>query len=102
MTKLVVLFNLQPGVDPDVYQNWAKTTDLPTVNNLKSVNSFDVLKCKSLLGSDEKAPYQYVEIIDLGDEALFFEEVESSTMKKVADEFQQFADKPIFITSESL
>jgi hypothetical protein len=102
MTKLVVLFNLRKGVDTEVYQDWAKTTDLPTVNKLKSVVNFEILQCTQLLGSEQSPPYQYVEIIELRDQALFFEEVLTDVMKKVADEFQAFADNPTFIVSESL
>lgn len=102
MTKLVVLFNLKKDVDEAVYQDWAKTTDLPTVNKLKSVANFEVLKCTELLGSDQSPPYQYVEIIELTDQELFFSEVSTDAMKRVADEFQAFADNPTFIVSESL
>jgi hypothetical protein len=102
MTKLVVLFNLKKDVEVDVYQHWAKTTDLPNVNKLQSVASFEVLKCTELLGSDQPSPYQYVEMIELTDQELFFKEVSTETMKKVAEEFQAFADNPIFIVSESI
>ncbi|MFT6412190.1 MAG: hypothetical protein ACJASI_000296, partial [Glaciecola sp.] len=56
MTKLVVLFNLRKGVDTKVYQDWAKTTDLPTVNKLKSVVNFEILQCTQLLGSEQSPP----------------------------------------------
>jgi hypothetical protein len=102
MTKLVVLFNLRKDVDPTIYQDWAKTTDLPTVNKLKSVTNFEILKCTALLGSEQPPPYQYLEIIELNDQALFFNEVSTDNMKKVADEFQTFADNPTFIVTESL
>jgi hypothetical protein len=102
MTKLVVLFNLKKDIDAEVYQHWAKTTDLPTVNKLKSVANFEVLKCTGLLGSEQPSPYQYVEMIELTDDELFFKEVSTDTMKKVADEFQTFADNPMFIVSESI
>lgn len=100
--KLVVLFNLKKDVKAKVYQTWAKTTDLPTVNKLKSVSHFEVLKCTGILGTDQPSPYQYVEIIELSDQELFFKEVATDTMKQVADEFQTFADNPIFIVTESV
>ncbi|MFT5669492.1 MAG: hypothetical protein ACI8ZZ_000321 [Gammaproteobacteria bacterium] len=102
MTKLVVLFNLRKDVDPTIYQHWAKTTDLPTVNKLKSVTNFEILKCTELLDSEQPPPYQYVEIIELNDQALFFNEVSTDNMTKVAIEFQAFADNPTFIVTESL
>ena len=44
MSKIVVLFNVKEGVDLEVYENWARTTDLPTVKNLASIDNFDVLR----------------------------------------------------------
>ena len=55
-----------------------------------------------MLGSDATPPYQYVEIIQVDDMAKFGEEVATDTMRQVAGEFQQFADAPQFILTESL
>lgn len=102
MSKIVVLFNLLEGMDHRAYENWARTTDLPVVNKLKAVNSFEVLKANALLGSEQPSPYQYIEIIDIEDMELFFEEVSSELMRKVAAEFQTFADNPMFIVSDTI
>lgn len=102
MAKIIVLFNLQEGVEVEVYEEWARTTDLPIVNDLKSVNSFEVLKTNSMLGTDQAPPYQYVEILDINDFDVFGEEVSTETMGKVAGEFQAFADAPMFIVTEQI
>ncbi len=101
MAKIVVLFNLKDGVDATAYENWAKSTDLPTVNALSSVASFEVFKTTGVLGGDA-APYEYIEIIDIADMENFGQQVATETMQKVAAEFQAFADNPIFITTEQL
>ncbi len=102
MTKIVVLFNLKAGVDAAEYEAWAKTTDLPTVNALDSVDRFDVLRTTGLLMSDDQPPYRYVEIIDINDMGAFGADVSTETLQKVAGEFQQFADSPLFITTQAL
>jgi hypothetical protein len=102
MTNLVVLFNLKDGVDPSEYEAWAQSTDLPIVRGLDSIESFSVYRTSGLLGSDAKPPYQYVEVIDIGDMARFGEEVASDTMQRVAAEFQERADNPLFISAESI
>jgi len=102
MKNIVVLFNLQEGVDISAYEQWAKTTDLPIVNNLESIERFDVFKTTGLLGSDSAAPYQYVEWLAINDFDKFGQEVASDTMQKVASEFQSFADSPMFITLEDI
>ena len=102
MNKIVVLFNSQQGVDDTAYEQWARTTDLPIVNNLQSIERFEVFKTSGLLGSDAAAPYQYVELLEINDFDKFGEEVATETMKNVAAEFQAFADAPLFITLENI
>ncbi len=102
MTMIVVLFNLKAGVNASDYEEWARTTDLPNVNRLPSVANFSVLRTTGLLGADSPAPFQYVELLDVRDMSLLGEDVSSATMQKVAAEFQQFADNPQFMLTESV
>ncbi|MEO1247046.1 MAG: REDY-like protein HapK [Pseudomonadota bacterium] len=102
MKRIVVLFNLKPGVDVDAYESWARSTDLPTVNALQSVDRFTVHKAVGLLGKDDKPPYEYIEIIDVNDMQTFGENVSTETMRKVAGEFQGFADAPVFILTDAV
>lgn len=102
MSRIVVLFNLKNGVSRDDYERWARTTDLPTVNALASVNRFDVLRSAGLLLGEGTPPYEYIEIIDVGDMDLFGSEVSTAAMQAVAAEFQRFAEKPCFINTVAL
>ena len=102
MTTIIVLFNLKPGTDASAYEAWARSTDLPIVNGLESVDAFEALRSTGMLGSDAAPPYQYVEIIRVNDMGQFGEDVATETMGKVAGEFQAFADSPQFILTESL
>jgi hypothetical protein len=101
MQTIVVLFNLKPGVSAEAYEQWARTTDLPIVNALPSVSGFDVLKTTGLLGGGQ-APYQYVELLRFASLDALFGDIGSEQMQKVAGEFQQFADSPLFITTSAL
>lgn len=102
MKNIVVLFNLKTGADANAYEAWATTTDLPIVNGLSSINRFEVFKTTGLLGGDQPAPYQYVEWLAINDFDEFGAQVSTDTMKKVASEFQDFADSPLFITLENI
>ena len=102
MSRLVVLFNLKPGTDISEYEAWAKATDLPIVRALDSVSEFAIQRVDSVLGSDETPPYQYVEIIDVNDMALFGNEVGTETMQRVAGEFRAYADNPVFLLTNTL
>jgi hypothetical protein len=84
------------------YENWAKTSDWPTVNRLKSIDSFEILKSASMLGTDDAPVFQYIEILNINNLDTFSKEISTETMKKVAQEFQAFADSPMFIVTEDL
>lgn len=102
MATIVVLFNLKPGVDRADYERWARESDLPLVNGLASVERFEVLRAGGVLGSEAKAPYEYIELIRVPDMAAFGKDVASELVQKGAAQFQQFADNPVFILTEAL
>lgn len=101
MPTLVVLFNLKAGADPGQYEQWARSTDLPIVRGLPSVEGFEVLRTSGVLGGGT-APYQYVEILHVKDLGGLGQDVSTETMRRVAAEFRQFADSPIFMISDSI
>lgn len=100
--RIVVLFNLKPDADPAAYEAWARGTDIPGVNALGSVESFTVHRATGLFGSDAKAPYDYVEIIDIHGMDPFVADVSDPEFQKVAAAFGDFADNPQFILTEDL
>lgn len=102
MQTLIVLFRLKAGTDRAAYETWARETDLPIVRGLPSVRGFRVQQVTSLLGSDAAAPYDYVEIIEVADMGQFGTDVASDTMRRVASEFRQFADNPVFMLTAEI
>lgn len=101
MTKIVVLFNLLSDASVSAYEDWARQTDLPTVNKLGSVQQFEVFRATGTLAGDP-APYQYIEIIDVASVDALLEDAGTDLMQKVAAEFQAFADNPTFILTENI
>jgi len=99
--RLIALFNLKPGVSVADYEAFARTVDIPTVNNLPSITSFRVFKTTGLLGSDAAAPYAYVETIDIADMDGFWQDVATPTMQEIAAKFATMADV-VFMTTEEL
>ncbi|WP_176593924.1 REDY-like protein HapK [Sphingobium sp. EM0848] len=100
--RIIVLFNLKQDADPAAYENWARTVDIPGVNALSSVKDFQVHRVTGVLGSDAPSPYAYFEVIDITDMAAFGVDASSEAVQKVAAQFQQFADNPQFILTETL
>ncbi|MFS4467246.1 hypothetical protein [Maribacter sp. 2210JD10-5] len=102
MAALVVLFNLKDESAREAYEKWAKTTDVPTASAMESVDSFKVFKMGNIMGTENPSPYQYCEVLEINDMGKLGEEVGSEAMKKVAAEFQEFADNPMFVISEQI
>jgi hypothetical protein len=100
--RIIVLFNLKPGVDAAEYEDWARSTDIPGVRALGSCSDFQVYRATGLFGSEEKPAYAYIETIDINGMDAFLSDVSSDAVQKVAAEFQRFADNPLFITTEAL
>lgn len=102
MKTVIVLFNLKPEASQEDYERWAREQDLPVVNGLASVNHFEVLRSAGLLIGKGKPPYQYVEIMRVPDMAAFGADLARPDVQSGAAQFQQFADNPLFILTESL
>ncbi|WP_428928965.1 hypothetical protein [Marinibacterium sp. SX1] len=100
--RIIVLFNLRPGVSAEDYEAWARTTDIPVVNDLPSIASFTVHKATGVMGSDATPPYQYVEVVDVADMDGFGRDVSTEAMTRIAAEFQALADNPTFVTTTDL
>ena len=99
---IIVFFNLKKEVNESDYLNWAKQIDLPTVNQLQSVTSFNVYKGLNLFGSNEQTPFQYFEIINVASEAEFLADVATEKMQKVVAQFQNFVEDAHFIVTENI
>jgi hypothetical protein len=99
--RLIALFNLKPGIDRAAYEAWARSTDLPTVNALPSIDKFEVFRATGVLGSDAAPPYAYVEILDIADMDRFGADCATEAMTKIAAAFQEMADVT-FLTTEQL
>lgn len=100
MKTLVVLFNLKAGVTPTDYEQWATTTDLPTVRGLSSVGAFEIYRAEGVLGSEAPSPYAYIELIDVHTLEALFGDIGTPVMQKVAAEFQMLAHEPLFLITE--
>ncbi len=103
MKTMIVLFNLKPGQSEADYETWAKEVDHPTVSALKSVLDFRVYRSEGLFGSDGKAPYRYVEVLQItGAEDLGADVGNSPAMADIMAKFGEITDNPTFMVTEQL
>lgn len=102
MKKLLVLFNLQSGVDIHEYENWARNSDIPTVRGLSSVVSFNVYRAEGMYGSDGKPPYQYAEWLEVIGLEELGTDAQSEAMASIVQVFGTYADSPQFIVMNDI
>ena len=102
MSHLIVLFNLKTSKSRADYEAWATTSDLPSVNSLKSVDNCKILRSNGLMGSAAAAPYQYIEVIEINSIEGLIVDLEGPIMQKISAQFREFADNPIFIMADAL
>lgn len=102
MSALIVLFNLKDASSKAAYEEWAKTTDVPTASSMSCVDDFKVFRLGNVMGTENPSPYQYCEVLQINDMNKLGEEAGSEAMQKVAAQFQSFADNPMFIMSEQI
>lgn len=99
---LIVLFNLKSTTDEAHYLEWAKQSDLPTVNKLSSVSSFEVFKGISMFGQDKPSPWEYFEVIQIDSEKAFITDIQTEEMQKIVEQFQAFTEDAQFIVTENI
>ena len=99
---LIVFFNLKDDVNESEYLSWAKNTDLPTVNKLNSVNSFEVFKGISIFGDQKESPWDYFEVFKVHSEDTFLTEIQTDVMSKVVEQFQVFVKDATFISTQDI
>ena len=97
--RIIVLFNLKPGVDPADYEAWVRDTDYPGTRALPSVEGFTTYRARGTLGGDA-APYAYIETIDIVGLDAFMADVQTDAVQQLAARFREFAEDPQFIMAE--
>lgn len=98
MTALIVLFNLKPGVTEADYEAFARDLDVPTVKGLRSVSEFRVFRLDGVMGTENAAPYRYVEVIDFESmEALGADMAATAAMSGIQAKFAELAENPVFM-----
>lgn len=100
---LIVLFNLNKDIDEKDYEEWAIEEDIPVVGGLNAVEDYKVYKSKGIFGSDEEAPFSYIELIHFTSIEEFTNDIENEKkMEDIVKKFQIFSDNPVFMVTEVL
>ena len=101
--RIIVPFNLKPDTEVAEYEEWAKAKDLPTASALPSVKSFTIHKATGLFGDPQTPPpFAYFEVLDITDLDEFIADVSDPEFQAKVAPFQEYADRPQFILTETL
>ncbi|MBP6122810.1 MULTISPECIES: hypothetical protein [Providencia] len=99
---LIVFFNLKSETNEAQYLQWAKESDLPAVNKLSSISSFEVFKGISMLGQDKPSPWAYFEVIHISSEEAFLNDIQTEQMQKIINQFNAFTEDVNFILTKKI
>jgi hypothetical protein len=80
MSKMIVLYNLKPGTDPDSWHRFLREEDIPQTLKFPSVQRYSVFNVTDSL--DDDSPYEYMEIIEFGDREEFDKDMNSEAWRE--------------------
>lgn len=99
---MLVMFKLKDNVKAEDYERWAKDVNAPASRSLSSVDDWRLHRVDGLVGSSEKPPFDYVEMVQFNDLEKLFEDVSSEKMQKVAAELDTYTHGRVMLLSENI
>lgn len=98
--KCFVLFRLKPGVTAEQYEAWFRETNVPAVRRLRTISSYRVWRLASVM--EGEAPFEYLEEMELDDQAAFEDEVGAvpEMARMLEGWYVQVADQAIVFANE--
>lgn len=67
MAKVILQYRLKPGVAPEAFEGWVRTTDYPAMRGISRVASFTTVRVRGLLIGEGDPGMDYIEIFDIPD-----------------------------------
>ncbi len=102
MTQLVILFNLKPGVAPRTFERFAVDEDTPAMLALPSVVAKRFHRVAGLYGSDQPAPYAYVELLEADLDRLPRDVASTPGAADLVARFRDMASDLVFLIAAPL
>jgi hypothetical protein len=65
--RVFFLNKLREGVEPAAYEHWVRTVDYPFARSIPSIRSYVVTRLDGVLASAERAPYDFLEVLEVTD-----------------------------------
>lgn len=101
MATLIVPLKLKPGADREAYERFAREVDGPTITaEFLSVSEWHVYRAEQVLGSEEPAPFDYIEVVEVGDVGQLGQDVSSETAARLTEQLLEFVEPPRFVITE--
>jgi hypothetical protein len=98
--KCFVHFRLKPGVTPEQYEEWFRTSNVPVVSRLRTISSYRVWRVAGTM--DGEPVFQYLEEMELDDREAFEREIEAEPAMAAMLEgwYERVADQVILYAEE--
>jgi hypothetical protein len=92
VATMIVLVNLNEGVNPEDYERWVLESYAPAVRGLPSVEDWRDYRVNGLLNSDAVPPYRYVVTLEVGDLEQLGRDMAGEEMQSLFSELHRFAE----------
>lgn len=103
MAKVILTYNLKPGVTQDDFEAWVRSTDYPTMRGLSRVAAFANHRVRGLLLGEGEPPMEYIEIFDIPDlDGFVGEDMPGSVVQGIMGEFMGKVDNPVFLIADEV
>jgi hypothetical protein len=103
MAKIVLTYRLKPGVAPEAFEEWVRTTDYPTMRGLTRVASFTNNRVTGLLLGEGDPGMDYIEVFDVPDlDGFVAQDMPGGVIQGIMGEFMGKVDDPKFILAEEV
>ena len=91
MQRVLIMYNLKPGINIEEYKKWSREVDQTTTPFQPGVWRFEVFEIKG--SNKEKAPFQIVEVVEVESYSQWEKAVAGEGMKKVVQDWAKFGDE---------
>ncbi|RYD58083.1 MAG: REDY-like protein HapK [Sphingomonadales bacterium] len=103
MAKIILTYRLKPGVTPEAFEDWVRTTDYPAMRGLSRVASFANHRVTGLLMGEGEPGMDYIEIFDVPDlEGFVAQDMPGGVVQGIMGAFMGQVDDPKFILADEV
>ncbi|MCW3837926.1 hypothetical protein ACFQ1E_18200 [Sphingomonas canadensis] len=103
MAKVILTYNLKPGVTADEFEAWVRSTDYPAMRGLTRVAAFANHRVRGFLIGEGKPAMDYIEIFDIADlDGFTSQDMPGPVVQDIMGQFMSKVDDAQFLIADEI